>query len=389
MKRRLLEAYDAMMMPESCARRIEQSLERQMKARQGGRNVGIYAPPKRNSWALAAGLVCLVLLLSAGGTFLFLNTANHTAAKTPEQAVTQPPVLETTEQTAQFCLTEKGRAFLADMCYYMPDWSGYASVDDEFWNVFLYSSFTNPNLSEDGKALTVCGETEFVSTYREDLGAVETRVKISRERVNDYVNLAMGCDLPEDFRPNWTGLSYADGYFYVSVSDFGSMGFTFREWEPHEEAYDTYALVYFDCFVDEPENVVATVVFQVYPAENENGFTVISKEMKFLDDEDWQEIWKVVSDFAEAYFAADTEKMREYLEEGFARQVEGYPGNGETVSIENIRGLFETEQRQVGDVEVMTVEFLDSPDSDSFTYLTMELVKQEDGWKVRSYGLEK
>ncbi|MGN0977836.1 MAG: hypothetical protein ACI4PH_07260 [Faecousia sp.] len=389
MKRRLLEAYDAMMMPDSCAQRIERELERQTKARQRRRNVEVFTPPRRSGWALAAGLVCLVLVLSAGGTLLALNLSHPTAVETPEPTTAQPPVSETAAGTEPFVLTETGREFLADLCYYMPDWSGYASLNDEFWNDFLYLSFTNPNLSEDGKALTVCGETEFVSTYQKDLGVVGIQVKISRERVNDYVNLAMGCSLPEDFQPNRTGLSYADGYFYVSVSDFGSMGFTFREWEPHEEVYDTYALAKFDYFVDEPENVVATVVFQVYPAENANGFTVISKETIFIDDTDRQEIQTVVSDFAEAYFAGDTGKLWDYLEEDFAWQVEGYPSNGAAVSIENIRGLYETKQRQVGDVEVMVVEFLEETGADSFTYLTMELVKQEDGWKVKSYGLEK
>ena len=96
-----------------------------------------------------------------------------------------------------------------------------------------------------------------------------------------------------------------------------------------------------------------------------------------------------MSDFSEAYFAADTGKMQEYLEEGFAYQVEGYSGNGEAVSIENIKGLSETKQRQVGDVEFMAVEFLEGAWSDSLSYLSMELVKQEDGWKVRSYDLEK
>ncbi|MGM9579191.1 MAG: hypothetical protein ACI3VS_07390, partial [Evtepia sp.] len=96
MKRRLLEAYDAMMMPDSCAQRIERELERQTKARQRRRNVEVYTPPRRSGWALAAGLVCLVLILSAGGTFLFLNVANHTDAKTPEPTMTQPTVLETT-----------------------------------------------------------------------------------------------------------------------------------------------------------------------------------------------------------------------------------------------------------------------------------------------------
>ena len=36
----------------------------------------------------------------------------------------------------------------------------------------------------------------------------------------------------------------------------------------------------------------------------------------------------------------------------------------------------------------VSVEFLDSTE-DSYTYLSMRVVKQEDGWKVQSYGLEK
>lgn len=40
-------------------------------------------------------------------------------------------------------------------------------------------------------------------------------------------------------------------------------------------------------------------------------------------------------------------------------------------------------------MEFMAVEFLEGAWSDSLSYLSMELVKQEDGWKVRSYGLEK
>lgn len=40
-------------------------------------------------------------------------------------------------------------------------------------------------------------------------------------------------------------------------------------------------------------------------------------------------------------------------------------------------------------MEFMAVEFLEGDWSDSLSYLSMELVKQEDGWKVRSYGLEK
>lgn len=185
----------------------------------------------------------------------------------------------------EFVLDEQGKAFLQNMCYYMPEWSGYASLDEEFWREFLFYSFTSPTMLEDGKAMTICGEAEVISVYREDLGFTESQVKISKEAVAEYVKLAMGVKplqfepAFEDMEPGQTAFYYENGYYYIGFSDFGSVGYTFKECEVHEELYTTYAFVRFDVYVDEPENVEDTIEFIIYPAENQNGFTIISKEL--------------------------------------------------------------------------------------------------------------
>ena len=42
---------------------------------------------------------------------------------------------------------------------------------------------------------------------------------------------------------------------------------------------------------------------------------------------------------------------------------------------------------ETGSIQVLSLEFKDS-NYDMYIYLTMEFVKQEDGWKIQFYGLE-
>ena len=74
MNKRLMDAYDRMTMPDACARRIEGQLECQLRERKKGRYTRIQPPePKTNWWAVGAALVCLVLAVSVGGTFLMMT----------------------------------------------------------------------------------------------------------------------------------------------------------------------------------------------------------------------------------------------------------------------------------------------------------------------------
>ena len=53
-----------------------------------------------------------------------------------------------------------------------------------------------------------------------------------------------------------------------------------------------------------------------------------------------------------------------------------------------IKGYAENEELLDGNEKSVSVEFKEGSE-DSFTYLTLSLIRQEDEWKVKSYGLEK
>ena len=75
MKRRLTRAYDSMTMPDGCANTIERKLTEQLDARKTGTYIQTAAPtPVRpHGWAVGVAAVCLMLVLSVGGTMLFLE----------------------------------------------------------------------------------------------------------------------------------------------------------------------------------------------------------------------------------------------------------------------------------------------------------------------------
>lgn len=91
--------------------------------------------------------------------------------------------------------------------------------------------------------------------------------------------------------------------------------------------------------------------------------------------------------FAAAYFDGDADALRTYLAATFEGDAETYPGPGKAELLA-VRGLGTDEALAVGSERELSVEFRDSTE-DSYTYLTLSLVKQEDGWKVQAYGLEK
>ena len=193
----------------------------------------------------------------------------------------------TVAEEKEFTIDENGKDFLHSMCYYMPDWEGADAFNDQFWEDFLFASFTGAGMSEDGKASTICGEAEYITVYREDLGFDEGEIKVSRDAVAQYVKLALGCELPEfepsfeEMEPRRTALYYKDGYYYIGVSDFGAVSYVFNECEAQKDAEGTYALVRFDIIYDDPEGeTLGAVIFTLRPEENQNGFIITGKETK-------------------------------------------------------------------------------------------------------------
>lgn len=103
--------------------------------------------------------------------------------------------------------------------------------------------------------------------------------------------------------------------------------------------------------------------------------------------DDAKEIADVVTAFSDAYFAGDEETLKTYLTEPYSYDIT-VNTTDETITDISLPDLSEVADKQVGDVETVSLEYRPSPDADSFEYLTMELVKQDDGWKVLFYGIE-
>ena len=93
--------------------------------------------------------------------------------------------------------------------------------------------------------------------------------------------------------------------------------------------------------------------------------------------------------FAEVYFGRKVDNIPVFLADHFVGDHKAvYPFDG-TVTEYTIKGLDTALEAGVGTTKTVSVEFKDSEQDDSYLYLTIEFIKQEDGWKVQFYGLEK
>lgn len=286
MNKQVIDVYNEMAMPADCARRIEGEMSRAIRQKKGETKfMKNEKNGQKQSWGFAVVLVCLVLVLSVGGVFLFLNVSG--AKVTPAAPAgteqlrqpsfqTEPPA---STEANSFTLSETGKVFLEKMCYFMPDWSDDDSLNDEFWRSFLFSSFTCPEMADSGAAMTVCGEQEMVTT------PWGQAVKVSREdSVVPYVRLALGLETPsyapaiQDVSAGQTLFYFEDGYYYIGLSDFGDVGYSFRGCYPDSV---NGATVIFDVYSGTPDDTIGTVCFTLVPTDNENGFTVAAKSSDF------------------------------------------------------------------------------------------------------------
>lgn len=105
---------------------------------------------------------------------------------------------------------------------------------------------------------------------------------------------------------------------------------------------------------------------------------------------DNMEVQGIMNAFVTAYFAGDVDTIEQYLSESYGQEVEVYgdPEHADEVQINGFRGASFDLQGNIGDECELSVEFV-SPGEDSLTCLTVGFVKEESGWKISSYGVEK
>lgn len=193
------------------------------------------------------------------------------AETSQSQAETSQPQAETS-----VTLTDKGKAFLAQMCNELNDFNSGQTMDDNFWHDFLFNSYTG-GTSENAV-------TEQV--YREDLGFEETVVKVSIQEAQERVKLVFGIELP-DFKPSFedmekgqTSFYYKDGNYYIGVSGLPDYQYTFSECVADKENTSNTIVKYTIDFMGESN--VGTVTLSISPENNENGFIIRSKTTEFV-----------------------------------------------------------------------------------------------------------
>ncbi len=103
-----------------------------------------------------------------------------------------------------------------------------------------------------------------------------------------------------------------------------------------------------------------------------------------------QEVQALVEEFAQLYFAGNRNAMKACLTEDFANQIDVSPYAREDIAIVEYKlpqsVIYEMLSR--GSCWASVV-FHESPESDSYTYLSITLAEENGEWKIESYGLEK
>ncbi len=108
---------------------------------------------------------------------------------------------------------------------------------------------------------------------------------------------------------------------------------------------------------------------------------------EYLGAEDRQKIENIVDEFATAYFDGNIDVMQKFLASTYEGEIDIYESTG-TISDLTVKGLSNVEQKKIYKGKcAVSLEFKDSNYENMF-YLTFEFIRQEDGWKIQSYGME-
>lgn len=134
-------------------------------------------------------------------------------------------------------------------------------------------------------------------------------------------------------------------------------------------------------------------VFYCCPEEAEEGWgrdlSAVAESFAISAEEEdpLKEARTLMEDFSKAYFTNDTDSIRQYLADSYSGDGKGFPGDKGAV-VESIKESMDAQNAQVGENYTGAVQFKERETDDYYQYLTIELVREESGWKVISYGLE-
>lgn len=113
-----------------------------------------------------------------------------------------------------------------------------------------------------------------------------------------------------------------------------------------------------------------------------------------LEESPNPEAEKAIMDFAEGYFSGNQITMLSNYYGDSSSLRDTYTGDASRVQIVSLQGLEELDNWLDNWIEKdafthVSLAFLETEQSDSYTYLSMEVMKTQAGYRVSSYGLEK
>lgn len=133
------------------------------------------------------------------------------------------------------------------------------------------------------------------------------------------------------------------------------------------------------------ENISPTV--SVEEEKSTDNQTQDSSENNEVLSTDGQEIKEIVEAFSKAYFSGDTNGIKNYLTDPYEWDIEVFNGTTEVTDI-FVKGVDTIQEKNIGDICVVSLEYKTNTQDDTFQYLTIELIKQSDGWNIQFYGTE-
>ena len=132
-------------------------------------------------------------------------------------------------------------------------------------------------------------------------------------------------------------------------------------------------------------------VSQEEQTEGTDTMTVLAEENKdnyvFTTKEDRRIIAEIAADFAQAYFEQNFEKIATFLSPYF----EGNPKEvcpWEEIDTFFIKGVDSISSEKADGTKTVSVEFRNPDYPDSFLYLSIVFINENEEWKVQSYYLE-
>lgn len=123
------------------------------------------------------------------------------------------------------------------------------------------------------------------------------------------------------------------------------------------------------------------------------NFAVLPEENAGDVSEDGKQVQNLAFAFWEAYRTGDAEAMKQYLAADYTGSIDIFPDGAdghiaEEAHADTVKGA-DIENKAIGEKCEIWVEFRPAAGADYLEYLEMAVIKEQDGWKVLSYGLER